>query len=360
MVLTMNLFRKFRGPLAPWCLSCCSALLLAYLFSGCVISPRRPVGGATPTPTPGPGTGKLYVSNQGTNSILRFDGALTASGNVTPVATINGANTTLASAQYLFLDQTADRLFVANTVAHSILIFDTVSTKTGNVTPTRTIIGGLTTLGAPSDLALDKGRDMLYVADSLDILVFNNASTSTANGNVAPTRDIKLSTFTASAIFLDSANDRLFVADSLNSAIHVYDNASTLNLVVGLGNRVISGPGTQLNSPVGLQIDSLGRLIVSNNATPSITMYSSAATANGNAIPVATLSGSSTGLATPNQLALDATSAGTLYIADPGSGAIPIYGNLSTANNNIVPTRSIKGGSTTLNGNTGIALDTTR
>jgi sugar lactone lactonase YvrE len=316
------------------------------------------VPGATPTPTPGSGTGKLYISNQAASSILRFDNALTASGNVAPATTITGAGTTLAGPQYLFLDQAADRLFVANTGAGSILIFDTVSTKTGNATPTRTISGAATLLSIPSDLALDKGRDMLYVADGLNILVFNSASTSTANGNVAPARNIAVG-FTISAIFLDATNDRLYVADAVGSAIHVYDSASTLFAVV-TANRIISGVGTQLASPSGLQIDSLGRLIVSNSATPSITMYSSAATANGSPAPVATISGSNTGLSTPNQLALDPTSAGTLYIADPGSGAILIYANLSTANNNLSPTRSIKGGATTLNQNTGVALDTSR
>src|SRR5882672_3004347 len=83
---------KSRGAIAPWFLSCCFGLLLSYLLAGCVISPRRPVPGATPTPTPGTG-GKLYVSKQGANAILRFDSALTASGNVAPATTISGAGT---------------------------------------------------------------------------------------------------------------------------------------------------------------------------------------------------------------------------------------------------------------------------
>src|SRR5258708_3394309 len=160
----MKQFRKSRGAMAPWCLSCVCGLLAAYLLAGC-ISPRRLPGdvvpGATPTPTPGPATGKLYVSNQAANSILRFDGALTASGNVTPATTIVGSNTKLSAPQYLFLDQAADRLFVANFGSASILIFDTMSTKTGNATPTRSISGALTTLANPADLALDKGRDLL-------------------------------------------------------------------------------------------------------------------------------------------------------------------------------------------------------
>src|SRR5690348_4263272 len=98
MAATMNQPAKTKGATASWCLGCC-ALLLAYVLTGC-ISPRRLPGdvvpGATPTPTPpGTATGKLYVSNQTANSILRFDGALTANGNVGPNVTISGSNTQL-------------------------------------------------------------------------------------------------------------------------------------------------------------------------------------------------------------------------------------------------------------------------
>src|SRR6478752_7747246 len=100
----------------------CAAIFCVLLVVGCVISPRRtPGGGGTPTPTPSPtptpnpsATGKLYVSNAGANSILRFDNAFTAGGNLTPAATISGVATTLLGPTFLTLDATADRLYVAN------------------------------------------------------------------------------------------------------------------------------------------------------------------------------------------------------------------------------------------------------
>ena len=103
-------------------------------------------------------TGKLYVSNGGASSILRFDAALTASGNIIPSATISGANTTLNAPAFITLDVAADRLYVANTGDLSIVIFDSISTKTGNVAPERTIAGSLTTLIEPHDVSLDKGQ----------------------------------------------------------------------------------------------------------------------------------------------------------------------------------------------------------
>src|ERR1051326_7102168 len=96
------------------------------VLSGCVISPRRTLGGGptptptptpspTPTPTPAPAaTGKLYVTSGSQNSIVRFDNAFTANGNPAPAANINGAATTLSVPIYLALDSTADRLFAVN------------------------------------------------------------------------------------------------------------------------------------------------------------------------------------------------------------------------------------------------------
>ena len=219
----------------------CAVVCLLLLASGCVISPRRtfgqigptptptptatptPINSPTPTPTPvGAATGKLYVSNSAGNSILRFDDAFTASGNVVPAATITGGLTTLNAPAFIALDAVADRLYVANSSDASVLVFDSISTKNGNQAPDRTISGPLVT---PTDVSIDTTKDLLYVADDADILVF--ASASTATGNATPVQDLTVS-FTISAIFIDAAHDRLYVADAADNAIDVFDNASTL------------------------------------------------------------------------------------------------------------------------------------
>jgi hypothetical protein len=371
-----QVFRSKRGVVTA---QLCAAVFCLFLMVGCVISPRRTLGGGggTPTPTPSPtatptpnpaATGKLYVSNSGGGSILRFDNAFTASGDATPAATISGANTTLNSPSFMTLDTAADRLYVANTGDLSVVIFDGVSTKTGNVNiaPTRTIAGAATGLLLPTDVALDKGRDLLYVADDIDIFVFTSASAAATNGNVPFARDISPG-FTVSAIFLDATNNRLFVADQAADAIAIFDNASTLNGTV-TANRVVQGTGTHLAVPSGVTVDGAGRLIVSNvgNGTtipPTITIYANAATADGNLAPVAEITGSNTGMVTPDQIVVDRTGTGTLYNADPGAARVAAFGNLSTATSNIAPTRSIKGPSTGLTVGSqpvGVALDTTR
>jgi len=373
----MTMDQVFRSKRSLFPAQFFAAIFVLFLMVGCVISPRRTLGGGggTPTPTPSPtatptpnpaATGKLYVSNSGGGSILRFDNAFTANGDASPAATITGANTTLNSPSFMTLDAAADRLYVANTGDLSVVIFDGVSTKTGNIAPTRTIAGVQTGLLQPTDVALDKGRDMLYVADDIDIFVFNSASAAATNGNVPFARDISPG-FAVSAIFLDATNNRLFVADQAGDAVAIFDNASTLNGNV-TPTRVVQGAATHLAVPSGVAVDGVGRLVVTNvgNGTtipPSITIYANAAIADGNIPPVAEITGSNTGMSTPDQIAVDRTGTGTLYNADPGAARIAAFGSLSTANGNISATRSINGPSTGMTVGSqpvGVALDSTR
>jgi sugar lactone lactonase YvrE len=374
MAQEMQIFTSKRG-LTP--AHICALAFFLLLIVGCVISPRRVVGGGggTPTPTPSPtptpnpaATGKLYVMNSSTSSLLRFDNAFTTNGSPTPAATIVGANTTLNSPNYIALDTAADRLYVADTSDLSVVIFDKISTQNGTVdlTPTHIIAGNNTTLGSPDDLFFDRVRNELYVLVDPNILVFNATSLSTG-GNVAPTRTL-MTTSTAgmAAIFVDVNNDRLFAAD-LDGAIAIYDNASTMPTGAITPTRSITGSNTQLANPAGIQLDGQGRLVVSNTGTvsvpPSITIYpSSAITAGGNVAPVARISGSNTGFASPMQIVVDPSGTGTAYLADANAAKVDVFANLNTATGNILPTRTISGASTGLTaaGPAGVALDNTR
>ena len=335
--------------------------LLILFLSGCVISPRRDVssggggGGGTPT-------GKLYVTLDSGNAILRFDNALTATGNVPPAAIISGTATLLLSPRSVALDIGSDRLFVADPGANAVLVFDNISTKNGNIAPTRTIAGASTNLISPIDLALDGSRNLLYVADGGNIVVFSSASS--VSGNQAPARIITPSpAFNVSGIFLDAATDRLFVSDATTGAeaIKVFDNASSLNNSV-TAVRTIAGGNTQLGQPGNLIVDSAGRLIVSNFSPPKITVYSNAATTSGNVTPLGAVT--STDMGSPSQIALNAANS-DLYVADTFSARVVVFANIGTANGNVSANRNINGSSTQLGtvGITeprGVALDTTR
>jgi SMP-30/gluconolaconase/LRE-like protein len=339
---------------------------LIVLTAGCVISPRRIVGGGgtggtgTPTPTPTPTTGSagiLYVSNPNTNTILRFNNAAQANGNLSPSGIISGGSTLLNFPQHIFVDAASDRLFVANQGGSSVLVFDGASTKTGDVAPARNLGGASTGLLLPSDVAVDSGRNLLYVANSRDVLMFNSAST--VNGNTAFTHDIQVG-FIVSAMFLDATNDRLYLADSGANAINIYDSASTLNLKVA-PNRVLSGASTQLNQPSGIAIDAVNKLIVSNAGGNSITVYANAGAINGNVAPPVVISGANTTLAGPAQIVANrSTTLVEVFVANANSNNVPIFSNLGGSQGNIAPSRNISGASTNLSLPGGITLDTTR
>lgn len=305
----------------------------------------------------GTSTGQLYVATN--SAILRFSGALTATGNIVPAATIAGTATLLSAPEHLLVDPSADRLFVANRGGSSILIFETASKTSGDAAPSRTISGGATFLAAPHDLALDATNNVLYVADGTQILVFQSASI--INGNVPPVHNISMG-FAVGAILIDVPNDRLYVADTSGNVIDRLEGASLQNGLAVVAAS-ISGAATGLARPQGLALDSAGRLIVSNAAGPGITIYASAATANGNVAPSATIAGSATLLAGPDQIVLNpGQNNGELYVADTLAGAILIYGNLVAVNGNVAPARSILGAATGLvaNGVSGVALDANR
>jgi hypothetical protein len=327
------------------------------LSTGCVISPRRIVGGTpTPTPTPpsGSGQGLLYVSIPGANTILRFSSAGTANGAVNPAATITGG--TLNSPQGMFIDEAADRLYVANQAAASILVFNTASTANGTVTPARTISGANTSLLSPSGVVVDTVKDILYVSDGVDLLAFNGAST--VNGNATPARDIKFG-FTIAAMYMDSSADRLFIADSGANAINIFDNVSTLN-VTAAPSRALFGAATQLNQPSGVGVDSPGKLVVANAGSNSITVYVNAMAVNGNTAPAFVISGSNTTLNSPAQIAVNKSSTKVeVFIANTNGNNIPIYSDLGSVSNNVAPSRNISG-SSLLSLPVGVALDTTR
>ena len=281
----------------------------------------EPTPTATPSPTPSATphlrlwfqrTG-FTLSNQNTNSIVRFDNALTATGNIAPSATVSGTATTLDGPQYLAFDPVHDRLFVANvgtaTNLGTVLIFDSASTLTGNAAPTRTIGGTVSGLVSPSDVAYDATHDALYVLDATDVLVYNTISSSTKTGDIAPDRTINTSFLTLTAICLDVINDRLYVADSGSNAIGIYDNVSSLTGVVP-ASRTVGGALTKLASPFGVALDPSKNLVVSNaGGAGSITVYTAASVATGtsllNVAPVATITGAATTLATPAQIILN-------------------------------------------------------
>ncbi|WP_372523261.1 hypothetical protein [Sulfuricaulis sp.] len=229
---------------------------------------------------------QLYVANTGANSILVFNNARTVTGGDAPDRTISNATTPI-SPTALFIDPVNDRLYV--TSGNSVLIYDSASTLSGSsVSPDRALLGGLTTLSAPSGIYVDATRNILYVVNGNNkLLVFTNAATTT--GNVAPARSITISSNSAD-IFVDVMADRLYVADTSANAVLIFDGASKANSSSS-PNRTISGGTSALNQPRGVFVDTgTDELYVTNAGSDSVLVFNGASTVNNPASPNRALS----------------------------------------------------------------------
>jgi hypothetical protein len=191
-------------------------------------------------------TDLIYVvdSEASGPKILVFGPASTINGDVAPLRTITIPNASGGSNHGLMLDSMSNRLFLADTFASTISVFDNASTLNGTVVPNRVISGPATQLNFPQPMALDSGGNLIVVSNGSPATVLIFANAATANGNVAPANVAGIAVNGAIQIAVSPANE-LFVVDG-GSALNVYSNITKAS-----GNltpsRVISGPNTGLD-----------------------------------------------------------------------------------------------------------------
>lgn len=247
-----------------------------------------------------PPAAKLYVSGVTASldgQIGTYPSTTFASGALATSRSITGANTKLTApsnsgVRELALDATNDRLYAINLSTNSILVFDGASQADGNVAPAREITGANTLLDSPMAIYLDNANNRLYVSNfrstAQTVLVFDNAST--INGNVAPARVISgfaLKPYSQLAgIQVDTVRNILYVADAGYGALYILDNASTLDGTV-TASRVLTGTSTTISFPRALALDSSGNRIYVSSGTNkgSILVFDNASSATGNIAP---------------------------------------------------------------------------
>jgi DNA-binding beta-propeller fold protein YncE len=301
--------------------------------------------GGDGTAVPGPATvgSHLYVSGNGNDALLAYNDANSVSGSTAASRTVTGGLTTLNAPRGIAVDMTRNQMYVANTSADAILVFNSARSATGNIAPNRTIAGAATTLSGPSALFFDVFNDRLYVAntDANAILVFDNAST--ANGNVAPSRTLTGAATTLNApygVFVDITRNKLYVINSGVDSILVFNNAATVS-----GNtapsRTISGAATTMSGPSGGALDMLqDRLYVANTGSNSILVFNAISVADGNLAPNRTIAGVLTGLNQPRDLYLD-LAGDRLYVANAVGNSILMFDGASSVTGATAPDRTL-------------------
>jgi hypothetical protein len=236
-------------------------------------------------------SGQIYVGGSLASGLAVIEVyAAGASGTATPLKTITMADgyppTAIAVSNSIY------------TVDGDGVLAVYPSTASGTTAPSRTISGALTGLAYPGALAVDSMGDA-YVAEYPvgsalpSILIFS----STASGNVAPTRTITTAAGTFVGVALDSSGNLFatidITASPYGSSIVEYSSTAS---GTATPTRSVSGSNTGLITAGDLAIDGLGNIYVPNQipagTAVSYSLETFSATASGNAAPTASFTSS--------------------------------------------------------------------
>jgi hypothetical protein len=102
-----------------------------------------------------------------------------------------------------------------------------------------------------------------------------------------------------------------------------------------------------LARPFGIALDARGKIYAANisqNATPSITVYAANPSGTLNVAPLAKIAGSNTGLSGPTSVAVDA--GGLIYVGNSGGSSINVYAANPNGTLNEAPVATITGSNT--------------
>jgi sugar lactone lactonase YvrE len=257
------------------------------------------------------------------------------------------------------------KIYVANRTGGggngSVTVFAAHPSGMLDETPLATITGSNTGLANPSAIALDtSGR--IYVTNSA---AAGGGSVTVYAANPSGTlNETPLATIAGGNTGLDAPDGvafdggaNIYVTNENggsggNGSVTVYA-ANPSGALNEAPLATISGSNTGLRNPIGLAVDGAGRIDVVDFFTNSLTVYPANPSGTLNEAPLATIAGSSTLLGSPDGIALDAS--GKLYVAN-GYGAITVYAANPSGTIDEAPLGTITGDTTSLFGPVGVAV----
>lgn len=267
--------------------------------------------------------------------------AASANGNAAPLNVIRGSKTELYSPQSAVVDATG-RLWTCDFNGSYVLAFP--AKKFGNIAPSVKIAGSNSPLQSCGGMTLDSSG-AIYASSFDTALVAKWPAGS--NGNVAPS-DVWSGNLTGlyvpAGIAIGTGGD-LFIGNSGKAAVSVFGpNAGNVAPL-----RSIAGSHTRMNDGYNVAIDpTTQRLFVADENNNTVQIF--AAGANGNATPVAWLSGKNTQIDYPYGIAVD--DAGYIYVGNcPQTGTYPqgaILVFAPGAHGDVKPIQTIAGSKTDL------------
>jgi len=281
----------------------------------------------------------LYVTNSTQNAISIYPPNPNSS--TMPINQIAGNNTAMNGPQYVAFDS-SKRLYVSNYNAGTTVGTVTVyaAQATGNVIPVATITGNLTSLGSARGIGVDS-VDNIYVANVgpapglvNSILIFPPGTSGNTPGGAIAGSATGLNA--PVGLVLDSGG-RIYVANAGAGTIGVFSGGASGNIAPTI---TIGGPMTTLNTPTGLGLDVAGNVYVSDVATSRILVFAASVitSKNGNVPPITTIGGNLTTLSSPTDVKVD--SSGNIYICN-GNGKILVFPPNLKGNVNVAPSVTI-------------------
>jgi hypothetical protein len=337
----MKISETIATPLARGGMTLCMALSLA----GCAS-----IGSTYGNTTGAPATGIYVIQNTASHDTTAASGAIlqfssTASGAASPVSTI--ATTNVAAADLLATDALGNLYTTAIQGAAGRSLIEYPAGSANGAHPVRSIpFNSTTRLDAVNGLAVDPTGGIYASEDSGGIAIFS----STATGSVAPGGYILgdaqtgggLSTLVVANAVTTDAKGNFYVIDGgvgVAKPIVVFSTTATGNVAP---TRSLGGALTTMaaGTPRSLATDTAGNLYVANvvAGVSSILVFDHAA--SGNAPPLRTIGGSSTLLGCAGGIAVD-TEGGFLYVVSTprcGDTANPTVLKFSTTGTgNIAP-----------------------
>lgn len=321
--------------------------LLAFIFLFTLSSCGGGGGGGGSPSTPASSPSKFFVVDSANSAIASVANSNPAPGSMTVNRIIAGSNTGLMGAYMhgLAYDAMNNRLYVVNN--GSILVFNNANTAAGNVAPARAIGTGQQIYA----MFLDTANDILYVAvygngavGGDKILAYNNAST--ANGSLIPNRSVSITlnsgTFQIRDISVDTSRNILYVAGfggtpTYSPRVLAYENALTLNGTNITASRAIAFiPNVHLG---GIALDQTNNRLYVACGDKTVKVIDNVSTTDGSISPTRTIYfGSSTEYIYPDNVLIDTTNDRLYAIAANG---VYILNGASTANGTVSSTFAI-------------------
>ena len=226
----------------------------------------------------------IYLSNTNANAVYIWNDATNVNGAAAPNRIISGTSTGLSRNSSVYYDATHDRLYVGNENTNQVFAWAPGSTAGGNIAPTASITVG----ASPYQIFIDEATDELYVAGFSKVFVYSNASTIVGSASPSPSRTVLLSGLSQQSIFsvwVDTALNRLWFGESYPppngpAAIYSFSPASTQNGTLTAGNSI---------SGVNHFVDALwvknDQLFAAQEDIQEIWMWTGASALNGGAAP---------------------------------------------------------------------------